>query len=372
MERLPLPDVSAVTKKNEARFLLHSLPSKHGFNLDPKSVNRNACERTFRQGVQDLNKIMPIRDNEIHCTKCDKKIDYPHVVRYKGEDFHAGCFNQEAEKVTDIKRNPHLKMTLEPKTVKTILEAMECFLDSNSGSAEKDADLHKRAKKAYSNVAIRLAQAGQGIAQCSHCERARYYKEMVKGGESKKKIEAALNQLLTFLSVKLVREKIKSEQARVLLFCNTECDKAFSARNFKERITGYDEIHNLLAQKLTDPASAAKETVAKAKAAKEKAARKKALAKREEQTKKLKETMRFKSCAVCNKKHVNYECDECGAWLGRGSCAQKHQKAHDEEAEAEALRFETEKEVEEVKVKEAAAQAGKLADLETKSEGRRL
>ena len=131
---------------------------------------------------------MPIKDNEILCSKCDEKIDPPYIVRYDGRDFHHSCFTAATTETTDMKRNPHITMTINPHMVKVMLEAMEGFLDNPAPGGENNARLRCEVKDAYADVALRLSQAGRNIAQCHHCNRARYYSGMVRGGTSKEKI----------------------------------------------------------------------------------------------------------------------------------------------------------------------------------------
>ena len=262
---------------------------------------------------------MPIKNNEILCSKCDEKIDPPYIVRYDGKDFHRDCFTAATE-VTDMKRNPHITMTMNPRTVKVMLEAMEGFLDAST--SENNNRLQAEVKDAYADVALRLSQAGRNIAQCHHCNRARYYTGMVLGGSSKKKILEILNGILLIWRVKLVKEKLAEEKARVLLFCDSKCDAAFSKRPLKERMTGYDEIRSGVQARLTSPETGIKPTEAEAWKEKVKARQLRA-------QEKLEATMKDKECVECGRKHVSDECVECGAWLGKGLCAKQHKEGHD-------------------------------------------
>ena len=102
---------------------------------------------------------------------------------------------------------PHITMTMNPRTVKVMLEAMEGFLDAAALTSENNDRLQAEVKDVYADVALRLSQAGRNIAQCHHCNRARYYSGMVLGGSSKKKILEILGGILMIWRVKLVREK---------------------------------------------------------------------------------------------------------------------------------------------------------------------
>ena len=277
---------------------------------------------------------MPIKNNEILCSKCDEKIDPPYIVRYDGRDFHHSCFTAATTETTDMKRNPHITMTMDPHTVKVMLEAMEGFLDSPIQTREIGAAENFRAalncnrlrnevKDAYASVALRLSQAGRNIAQCHHCNRARYYSGMVRGGSSKKKILEILGGILMIWRVKLVREKLAEENARVLLFCNAKCDAAFTERPLKERISGFDEIRDGVKARLNPVAAAAAK--ANPQPTETEAWKEKVAARAQE---KLQATMKDKECAECGQKHVNDECGECGAWLGKGLCALQHAEGH--------------------------------------------
>ena len=256
---------------------------------------------------------MPIKNNEIYCTKCDEKIDPPYIVRYNGKDFHYDCFTAATE-VTDMRQNPHITMTMNPRTVKVMLEAMEGFLDAAALTSENNNRLQAEVKDAYADVALRLSQAGRNIAQCHHCNRARYYSGMVLGGSSKKKILEILGGILMIWRVKLVREKLAEENARVLLFCNSECDKAFTERPLKERISGFDEIRAGVKARMNPIAAAAAK--ANPQPTETEVWKEKVQARARE---KLEATMKDKECAECGQKHVNDECVECGSMAGEGA-----------------------------------------------------
>ena len=59
---------------------------------------------------------------------CSEQVEASSHIRYKGKDFHKDCFNTETL-VTDQKKNPPIKMVLQPKDIKTILEVMETFME---------------------------------------------------------------------------------------------------------------------------------------------------------------------------------------------------------------------------------------------------
>ena len=270
---------------------------------------------------------MPIRNNELYCKKCDKRINQPYVVRYKGEDFHKSCFITETA-ATDIEKNPYVKMSLDPRTVKVMLDAMENYLDSSEVTGKTETKLYGEVKRVYPNIAVRLAQAGRGIGQCSHCGRARYFENMIKGGKSKEKILDTINTILTMIRTKEVKVKHKEEKMRVLLFCDDSCDQLFTARPLNERIPSYEELRNqvLLKVRSMNP-EAAKEADAIKERAKRVAEQKKIAAK-EKRQRAERVLMQDKQCVECCEHHVTFECDDCGAWLGSGKCTQNHQRKH--------------------------------------------
>ena len=293
---------------------------------------------------------MPIRNNEIHCVKCNEKIDPPHIVRYKGEDFHKRCFIEETE-TPDIKKNPTINMNLSPRAVKTMLEAMESYLgyasvasvapvikadvdpEENHAADIPDpdqapitvtdsgnSDLYAEVKQLYPNIALRLSQAGRGIGQCANCGRARYYESMISGGKSRGKTVEALTYLSALVADSELKKKINEECARILLFCDENCDQIFSERPANERLKNF---------------SAIKERVRVVKEKKQaKADEKKELAvqEREKAAK-----PRVEKCVECGHQHADFRCEDCGAWLGRGTCPLHHYEKHEQAEEAEVV-----------------------------------
>ena len=255
-----------------------------------------------------------------YCDCCEKEIEARTQVKYKGKDFHKSCFLKEV-KVTDQKKNPPIKMVLQPQAVENLLEVMEVYLSSSSSSFS-DSDnsdkppLYDTIKSLYADIALRLAQAGKGFGVCSHCGRAKHYEKMVANGKSQKKILNVIATMKLIVKGKVLNDLEKSQNSRVLLFCNDACDKLFSTRPLNEQIENLEQIKDMIKKKANLTPLAAPRPVATPTQA----------------PTSVKAAPVKKVCVSCGKDHAKFECEECGAWLGLGgNCLQDHQLKHVEE-----------------------------------------
>ena len=272
-------------------------------------------------------------NGEILCDHCKTRVEAPVRVSYKGKDFHRDCFLLETE-TPNLKKNPPIKMVMQPRDVKVVLDVMEAYIaDGDSSSAidaESDAESEsenedpppttKLVKRLYANIAIRLSEAGKGFGTCTHCGRARYYETMIAGGASKKKVLASIEALELLVRKKAVDEIRDRELARIRLFCDDSCDTLFAARPLNEQLENFAEIKELLLKNKKVTLTPLSATSGGNSAKKD--------------TKEL-----IERCVECNENHATFECEECGDPIGYGKCFREHQLQHVEEQvkEEEAL-----------------------------------